>query len=102
MSLKNLYFLQDSGSNCFGFLEGGIINRGWEQWTIDNFLFTKSGITLIAYVDYAILLSSSKSKIQYEINLLRENFDLTEGGELKDYFGAIFEHNKKYGSITLT
>ena len=49
------------------FLKGGLIDRGWEQSTIDTFTFTKSGIILVVYVDDAILLLLSNAKIQYEI-----------------------------------
>ena len=70
--------------------------------TIDNLLFTKSGIILIVYVDGDILLSPSKARIQYSIKSLQGTFDLNNDGEVKDYLGNIFEKNKKDNPITLT
>ena len=75
---KNLYSLKYYGCTSFDFLKDGLIDRIWKQSTIDTCLFTKSGILLIVYFDYAILLLLSKSKIRYEIKSLQEHFDLTD------------------------
>ena len=76
--LKNLYGLNNSGRNWFDLLKYGLVNRGWKPSTIDTCLLSKSGIILIVYVDYYILLSPSKENIQYKINLLQEYFYLTD------------------------
>ena len=58
--------------------------------TIDTWILTKSGTILIVCVDYEILLSPSKAKIQYDNKFLQGTFDLTDDGELKDYLGTTF------------
>ena len=69
--LKNLYGLKDADKTWFDFLKKGLISRGWQQSAIDTCLFTKKGIVLIVYVDYAILISPDKSLIDLEIKSLQ-------------------------------
>ena len=76
--LKNLYGFNNSGRSWYDLLKYILVNRGWKQSTIDTCLFSKSGIILIVYVDYYILLLPSKANIQYKINPLQESFYLTD------------------------
>jgi hypothetical protein len=64
-------------------------------------LFTKNWITLVVYVDDAILISPHKSLIRKEIKSLQLDFDLTDDGELEDYLGTRFTR-KLDGSIKLS
>lgn len=55
---------------------------------VDECLFTKKGIILAIYVDDAILISPYSTLIQHKIASLKEEFDLTDDGPLKDYLGT--------------
>ena len=56
---------------------------------------------LILYVDDACFISPHEHKIDAEIKLLQQDYDLTDNGDLKDYIGTHFDRHK-YGSVTLT
>ena len=99
--IKNLYGLKDAGKTWFDYLKKGLKQRGWKQSQVDECLFTKQGIILVAYVDDAILLSPFKSLIRKEILSLQQDFNLTDDGELKDYLGTRF-HRTTDGSIHLS
>ena len=66
--LKNLCGIKDDGMTWFGLLKNILVYRVWEQFTIDTCLLTKSGISLIVYVNGFILILPSKTNIQNEIN----------------------------------
>ena len=82
-------------------LRDGLLKRKWKQSPIDECLFIKDGIIFILYVDDACLIFSSKTKIQREIHSLKQDYDLTDDGELQDYIGTRFER-KTDGSVVLT
>ena len=88
--LKNLYGLKYAGKTWLDFLKKGLLERGWKQSEIDSCLFTKDGILLVVYVDDAILISPHKTLIDIEIKSLREGYNLTDDGELKDYLRTRF------------
>ena len=99
--LKNLYGLKDAGRTWNHHLKHGLLKRGWKQSTIDECLFTKSGLLLILYVDDACIISPSQSKIVAEITSLKKDYALTDEGKLQDYLGTRFDRNSD-GSVTLT
>ena len=99
--IKNLYGLKVAGRMSNHHLRNGLLKREWKQSPIDECLFVKDGILLILYVDDACLISSNKMKIQQEIKFLKEDYDLTDDGELQDYIGTRFKR-KSDGSVTLT
>ena len=99
--IKNLYGLKDAGRTWNLHLCQGLLKRGWKQSSIDECLFMKKGILLILYVDDACLISPSKIKIQQEISSLKQDYDLTDDGELQDYIGTRFQRHTN-GSVTLS
>jgi hypothetical protein len=80
--------LKDGGNTWYDHLKSGLFKRGWKQSEVDGCLFTKKGIILAIYVDDAILISPYSTLIQHEIASLKEEFDLTDDGPLKDYLGT--------------
>lgn len=86
--LKNLYGLKDARKTWNDYLDKGLIKRGWEQSKVDAYLYTKNGIILALYVDDAVLISTLRAKIDFEIKSLKQDYDLTDEGELKDYLGT--------------
>ena len=99
--LQNLYGLKDAGKTWYDHLTKGLLKRGWKKSEIDGCLFTKKGIILIVYVDDAILISPFKTLIQKEIASIKEDYDLTDDGELQDYLGIRFDRRPD-GSLKLT
>jgi hypothetical protein len=98
--LQNLYGLKDAGTTWYDHLRKGLLERGWRQSEIDRCLFTKIGIVLAVYVNDAILISPSETKITSEIASLMKDFDLTDEGVLQDYLGIRFEQRSD-GSLKL-
>lgn len=98
--LRNLYGLKDAGKTWNDYLHAGLIKRKWVQSEIDPCLYYKEDMMLIVYVDDTCFISPDSNKITKEIQSLKETYDLTDEGELKDYLGVRFKRNKN--SITLT
>ena len=79
--LKILYGMKDDGSTQFDFLKVGLMNGGLGTFYHRYFLVHPNLVynSHCIYVDDAILpSSSSKEKIGYEIESLRETFDSTD------------------------
>ena len=88
--LKKLYSLKDAGKTWHEFLRAGLLDRNWKQSSIDECLFTKNGMLLLLYVDNAIIISINSTHIDDEIHSLKQSFNLTDEGVLKDYLGTRF------------
>ena len=96
-----MYEIKDTGCTWNYHLRSGLIKRGWVQFPIDKRLFIKQGLIIILYADDECIIPHSKSQIKAEIKSLRQDYNLTNDGELEDSFGNRFECHSN-GSITLT
>ena len=99
--IRNLCGLKDAGKTWYDQLKNGLLKQGWQQSSIDEWIFTKNGVILVIYVDDAILIYKIKQSINDEITSLMKDCKLTYERELNDYLGTRFECNK-YGWIELT
>lgn len=92
--IKNLYGLKDAGLTWFEHIKKGLLERGWKPSDIDPCLFTKGTVILVLYVDDAYLTGPNKSDIDSAITSLKQDFSLTDEGDLKDYLGVrIIRHD---------
>ena len=89
---KNLYGLKDAGRTWNEHIVKGLIARDFIQSKVDPCLFIKGKVILVLYVDDAAIFSPDKSAIDSVIASLKEDFVLTDEGELKDYIGVHIEH----------
>ena len=61
---NNLYGLKDSGLAWFEKIEEFLADRGFIQSQVDPCVWYKEEIVLLLYVDYCLMFSPSKDKIE--------------------------------------
>ena len=76
--IKNLYGLKGARKTWYDYLKSGMLNWGWHQLSIDEFLFTKNRVILVIYVDDDILIYPIKQKPNDKIISLMKDYDLTD------------------------
>ena len=101
---KNLYGLKQAAYNWFEHLKSGLIDRDFKQSDSDCCLFIKKDAILLVYVDDCIIFARKKSIIDEIILSLKngkENFDLTDEGDVNRFLGVEVTKLKK-GSFELS
>ncbi len=86
--VKNLYGQKQAGRVWNEHLVAGLVERGFIQSTVDECVFYKGKTILLVYVDDAILCGPSSKLIDDIITSLKEDFDVTDEGEIDDYLGV--------------
>ena len=86
--LKNLYGQKQAGRVWHEYLVEGLIERHFKQSIVDNCVFYKGSTMLLVYVDDAIICGPSSKVIDEIIASLKEDFDVTDEGEIDDYLGV--------------
>ena len=99
--LKNIYGQRQAGRIWSLHLKKGLQECGFRQSAVDECVFYKKQVIFMVYVDDAILLSPLKSEIDTTLKDLRQNFKLTDEGDIAEYLGLqILKHSN--GTISLT
>jgi hypothetical protein len=86
--LKNLYGQKQAGRVWHEYLVEGLIERHFKQSKVDRCVFYKGGTMLLVYVDDAIICGPSSKVIDEIIASLKEDYDVTDEGEIDDYPGV--------------
>jgi hypothetical protein len=66
----------------------GLIERHFKQSIVDNRIFYKGSTMLLVYVDDAIICGPSSKVIDKIIASLKEDYEVTDEGEINDYLGV--------------
>jgi hypothetical protein len=86
--VKNLYGQKQAGRLWNEYLVAGLVERGFIPSTVDECVFYKGKTILLVYVDDAILCGPSTKIIDDIITSLKEDFNVTDEGEIDDYVGV--------------
>jgi hypothetical protein len=86
--LKNLYGQKQAGRVWHEYLVEGLIERHFKQNIVDNCVFYKGSTMLLVYVDDAIICGPSSKVIDEIIAFLKEDYDVTNKGEIHEYLGV--------------
>eukprot|EP00978_Attheya_sp_CCMP212_P035308 scaffold152839_cov109-Attheya_sp.AAC.1 len=104
---RNLYGAKQASRVWAQYLTKGLIARGFVQSKIDECVYYRGDMILLAYVDDCIILSPNDQDIDDVIKLMKEPckdtraFDVTDEGQLSDYLGVKIERQDD-GTILLT
>jgi hypothetical protein len=86
--LKNLYSQTQAGRVWHEYLVEGLIERHLKQSIVYNCVFYKGSTMLLVYVDDAIICGPSSKVIDEIIASLKEDYYVTDEGEIDDYLGV--------------
>ena len=106
--LKNLYGLKQAASTWFEYLRDSLIKSedeggyGFTQSTVDPCIFFKEGVTLITWVDDCLIFARKKEYADNLILALKQQFTLSEEGEVSAYLGVKMELNEGTGQVTMS
>ena len=104
---RNLYGAKQASRVWAQYLTKGLIARGFVQSKIDECVYYRGDMILLAYVDDCIIISPNNDDIDDIIKLMKvpckgtRAFDVTDEGQLSDYLGVKIER-KDDGTICLT
>ena len=92
--LKSLYGLKQAPRTFFEKLKAGLLERGFQQSSLDPCLFMKKDMICVCYVDDTIIAGPDAAAIEKEIRGLgvsddeqRHSFELRNEGEVGDFLG---------------
>ena len=91
---KNLYGSKQASRLWFEHLRRGLRRRGFKQLKADECVFYKGKTIFVVYVDDGILIGPDKEEIDNIIMSLKEDYDLTDKGNLNEYLGIKIEERK--------
>ena len=72
----------------------GLRRQGFKQSKADECVFYKGNMIFVVYVDDGILIGPDKGEIDNIIMSLKEDYDLTDEGNLNEYLGIKIEEQK--------
>ena len=104
---RNLYGAKQASRVWAQHLTKGLIARGFTQSKVDECVYYRGSMILLAYVDDCIIISPSDDDIDEVIESLKQPtadtraFDMTDEGELSDYLGVKITRQDD-GTIHLT
>jgi hypothetical protein len=104
---RNLYGAKQASRVWAQHLTKGLVARGFIQSKVDECVYYRGSMILLAYVDDCIIISPSDDDIDDIIEALKQPtadtraFDLTDEGELSDYLGVKISRQDD-GTILLT
>lgn len=99
--IYNLYGGCDAGRIYFLFMAKYLKSVGFKQSSIDPCVFFYKGVILLMFVDDFIIAGQNDAAINEAVELIKDNTDVEDKGEINDYVGVHFTKNKD-GTITLT
>lgn len=91
MLKKNLYGLRDAGRTWWEHLSEELIELGFHQTQTDQCVFIKDDVIILIYADDCIILSKNKQSIIKILELLRNNYTITDEGGMEEYLGIQLE-----------
>ena len=98
---KNLYDLKQTVMNWYHKLRHGLLARGYTKSVVDTYFFIKDDILCLIYVDDTIFFAKDQSLIDREITDMKQDFDLTDEGEVDAFLGIDIKYEDD-GTITMT
>jgi hypothetical protein len=105
--LKNIYGTRQAGRVWNQHIHKGLMERGYEQSTIDHCVYYKGATVFLLYVDDGIFAGPSDTEIDDLIKSLRDDpncttqYNVTDEGTIDDYLGVKVQRLAD-GRITLT
>lgn len=106
--LKNLYGLKQAANTWFEYLRDSLVKSeddggyGFTQSTVDPCIFYKEGVTLITWVDDCLIFAREKEFADTLILSLKQQFTLSEEGDVSAYLGVKMEINEETGNVTMS
>ena len=103
--LTNWYKLKDGKLNWFDYLKNGLMRRGFSQSEIDLYLFMRSSLVMVVYVNDIIITAKKRKDIEMLLYLLKHStsidskqeiptlkkFDFTNDELIKTFLGVNVE-----------
>lgn len=99
--IYNLYGGCDSGRIYFLFMAKYLRSIGFKQSSIDPCVFFYKKVILLMFVDDFIIAGQDDAAIDEAVELIKDNTDVEDKGEISDYVGVHF-NKLKNGTIELT
>jgi hypothetical protein len=106
--LKNLYGTKQAAKTWFEYLRDSLIasendnGYGFTQSEVDPCIFYKDGVTVITWVDDCLIFSRKKDLADQLIRDLKQQFTLSEEGEVSAYLGVKMDLNETTGQVTMS
>ena len=99
--IKNLYGQRQASRVYFQFLAKYLTKTcGFKQSTVDPCVFYGVNCILLVYVDDLILCAKSQEDMDNAVELMKDNLDLEEKGDLADYLGVNIERKDDHFVFT--
>jgi hypothetical protein len=89
--IKNLYGQKQAGRVWNIHLVKGLIGRGFVQSKVDECVFYYKSTILLLYVDDGCLCGPDAHEIESIIKSLKNEYNVTDEGNLEDYVGVLIE-----------
>ena len=88
-ALRSIYGGKDAGRQWFLYLCGKLLDIGFKQSEIDEFIFYCGKVVFVLYTDDSIILGPDETEIGALIEKMKQSgLDLTVEGELADFLGV--------------
>ena len=106
--LKNLYGTKQAAKTWFEYLRDSLImpelegGYGFTQSTVDPCIFYKPGVTVITWVDNCLIFSQNKDIADKFILDLKQQFTLSEEGEVSAYLGVKMKLDETTGKVSMS
>ena len=97
---KNLYGAKQGSWVWFNFLKQGLRKRGFKASKTDPAVFYKGSTIFIVYIDDRILIGPGENKINGIIESIKEDYAMTDEGDLNEYLGIKMERKGKARWLT--
>ena len=88
--LRNLYGSRHAGRTWFLFARDYLLKLGFKQSTVDPCVFYLHECILLIYVDDVIIAAPTDEKLDEIIELIKDNVDVEDQGDICDYVGVNF------------
>ena len=92
--IYNLYGSKDAGRIYYQFMKDYLHSLGFIQSTIDPCVFFYKNIVLLMYVDDFIIAGPNQGEIDDAIELIKDNADVEDKGDMCQYVGVHAERRK--------
>jgi hypothetical protein len=92
--IKNIYGTRQAGRVWNQHIHNGLLERGYQQSSVDHCVYYKGATVFLLYVDDGIFAGPSDVEIDNLIKSLRHNptcssaFNITDEGNIDDYLGV--------------
>jgi len=87
-----LYGLKDAELTWWEMISKGLPDLGFEQTETYQYVFKKKNVIILIYVDDCIINSRIKEGLDETMAAIKENFTITDEGEIEEYLGIQIDH----------